>query len=159
MPDDEVLEYLATQAIADFLATENDPVLDGIVFPSVQAAGDGLNVVLFHKAARVEKMDIPEGAIIKASTGYASEDGWEVDYSVTESMPTKQPKEQDKGPHWPDLTAFTGDAYRSLDSDSRGVTLRIVLESLKIHFVRKVQFECDVHNVWRHQFNIDNTKF
>jgi len=32
MPDDEAFDYLATQAIADFLATENEPRLDGIIF-------------------------------------------------------------------------------------------------------------------------------
>jgi hypothetical protein len=68
MPDDEAFEYLPTQAIADFLATENEPVLDGVVFPSVQAEGNGLNVVLFHKAAHVEAMEIPEGTEIEASS-------------------------------------------------------------------------------------------
>ena len=55
VPDDEDLEHLATQALADFLATESDPVLDGIAYPSTQIDGSGYNVVLFHKAARVEE--------------------------------------------------------------------------------------------------------
>ncbi|MFK4535162.1 hypothetical protein ABIA00_003345 [Bradyrhizobium ottawaense] len=42
MPDDEHFEYLATQAVADFLATESSVPIDGIIFPSVQAAGDVL---------------------------------------------------------------------------------------------------------------------
>jgi RES domain len=54
MPDDEAFDYLGTQATADFLATENDPPLDGIIFPSVQAAHRALNFVLFHKASSVE---------------------------------------------------------------------------------------------------------
>ena len=37
MPDDEAFDYLATQAIADFLATENEPRLDGIIFQSAQS--------------------------------------------------------------------------------------------------------------------------
>lgn len=86
MPDDEAFEYLPTQAIADFLATENEPRLDGIVFPSIQAAGDALNFVLFHKSARVKPLDIPEGTEITASTGSYTEDGWEVDYSVREEF-------------------------------------------------------------------------
>ncbi len=47
MPDDEPSEYLATQAIADFLATESAIRLDGIIFPSVQAAGEGSDPRLF----------------------------------------------------------------------------------------------------------------
>ena len=43
MPDDEHFEYLATDGAIS---------LDEIIFPSVQAAGAVLNVVLFQKAAR-----------------------------------------------------------------------------------------------------------
>ena len=57
MPDDEALDYLATQAVADFLATATSAPLDGIIFPSAQSAGDVLNVVLFHRAARIESLE------------------------------------------------------------------------------------------------------
>jgi hypothetical protein len=72
MPDDQALDYLTTQALADFLATEATPPLDGIIYPSVQIGTDppstyGIlsgrrgayrcNVVLFQKAARVESSD------------------------------------------------------------------------------------------------------
>jgi hypothetical protein len=40
MPDDQVLDYLPTQAIADFLATEATRPLDGIIYPSVQIGAD-----------------------------------------------------------------------------------------------------------------------
>jgi hypothetical protein len=69
MPDDEAFDYLPTQAVADFLATEAKIPLDGIIFPSVQAAGNALNIVLFHKAARVEMIDIPHGTEISSRTG------------------------------------------------------------------------------------------
>jgi RES domain len=93
MPDDEPFEYPATQAIADLLATESSVPVDGIIFPSVQVARDALNVVLFHKAARVEAMDIPEGIEIRARTGQSPE-GWEDDYSVIEEV---RPPAKDEG--------------------------------------------------------------
>jgi hypothetical protein len=40
LPDDEPLEYLPTQALADFLATEMNPPLDGIIYRSVQTGDD-----------------------------------------------------------------------------------------------------------------------
>jgi len=81
MPDDQVRDYLPTQAVADFLATAADPPLDGMIYPSVQFAGwqhphprrvfggigNGRNVVLFHHAARVQPLDIPEDADISVS--------------------------------------------------------------------------------------------
>ena len=51
MPSDEPSDYLVTQAIADYLASEVR--LDGIVYPSAQAGGERKNVVLFNHAARV----------------------------------------------------------------------------------------------------------
>lgn len=156
MPDDEAFEYLPTQAIADFLATENAPVLDGIVFPSVQASGDGLNIVLFHKAARVAAMQIPEGTEIEARTGHTSEDGWEVSYLVSEGVLPEDKVEEDQ---WPDLDAFAGAAWRSHDLDLRDTALRINLESVKVCIVRSVQFQCDAHEVRRHRWEKNDTEF
>ena len=107
MPNDQPTEYVPTQAIADFLATAECPPLplDGIIYPSVQGGYPGpferskrfalgrhrkesFNVVLFHKAARVQLLD--EGADVSVSdsswlsfpvTGYF-DDGPEVQYTV-----------------------------------------------------------------------------
>jgi len=78
MPDDRDIDFLPTQAIADFLAAVADPPLDGIVYPSVQVGPpsgssarvfggrkDRRNVALFPRAARVQALDIPEDAIIQ----------------------------------------------------------------------------------------------
>src|SRR5262249_28108639 len=66
MPEQELFEHLATQAIADFLSSGAAPKLDGIVYPSVQVSGGKLNVVLFHKAARVEALELPKGAEVSS---------------------------------------------------------------------------------------------
>lgn len=160
MPDDEALEYLPTQAIADFLATENNPVLDGIIFPSVQAGVDGLNVVLFHKASRVESMVIPKGTEITASTGSFGEDGWEPDYLVTEETPPKKSgtgkTEEDEWPHfWPSPDYPQG----SYDEDFRDATLRIDSASVKVNVILSVQFKFDEHEVRRHRWEKRDTKF
>jgi hypothetical protein len=138
MPDDEPFEYLATQAIADFLATEVSAPLDGIIFPSVQAAGDVLNVVLFHKAARVEAMNVPEGTEISASAGRWAEDGWVEDYEVFEKVL--------------DLAAIAEAMPRDpRDADWREASLRIVSESMEVHRVKRVEFATDEFTVKRHR--------
>ncbi|WP_092708427.1 RES family NAD+ phosphorylase [Janthinobacterium sp. OK676] len=56
LPSRAGTDYLITQAIADFLATHPKLNLDGIIFPSTQAAEEessGRNVVLFRKASKV----------------------------------------------------------------------------------------------------------
>ncbi len=153
MPDDQDFEYLPTQAIADFLATENEPVLDGILYPSVQIEGDVLNVVLFHKAARVKEMDIPKGTKIEASTGNMYEDGWEIDYDVFESVPyersANEKDEVDQENFISSAIDFAHAMDDTHDNDFRHETLRIDLESVKVHIVKGVHYQYESHDVRR----------
>ena len=152
MPDDEPFEYLATQAIADFLATEASVPIDGIIFPSVQAAGDVLNVVLFHKAARVEAMNVPEGTEISASTGRWAEHGWQEDYEVLEKVPPlhKEVDKNEQEPGWPDFAAIAeAMPLDPRDADWRDASLRIVPESIEVHRVKRVEFATDEFAVKR----------
>lgn len=152
MPDDEHFEYLATQAIADFLATESSVRIDGIIFPSVQAAGHALNVVLFHKAARVEALALPKGAVIKARTGHMEEDGWEQDYEVIEEVPgarEEQAENKEPTPGWPDFDALATTLWEPYDPDRRNASLQLVLDSVTVHHVQRVDFETEEFIVTR----------
>jgi hypothetical protein len=162
MPDDEHFEYLATQAVADFLATEGATSLDGIIFPSVQAAGAVLNVVFFHKAARVEKMEMPAGAAISARSGHMEEDGWETEYEVIERVPptvVEEPVERQETNDWPDFASLAMSPWKPADADWREPTLRILTDSICVHIVRCVQFETDEHRVTRHRWVKRETDF
>jgi RES domain-containing protein len=154
MPEDDPFEYLVTQAIADFLATEASVPIDGIIFPSVQAAGGVLNVVLFHKAARVEAMNVPEGTEISASTGRWAEDGWVDDYEVVERVPAlhKEADKNEQEPRWPDFAAIAeAMPLDPRDADWRDASLRIVFESMEVHRVKGVEFATDEFTVKRHR--------
>ena len=153
MPDDEAFEYLATQAIADFLATETTIPVDGIIFPSVQAAGKAQNIVLFHKAARVEEIDLPEGTDVSASLGQMYEEGWEVDYTVIEEVPPKEEEPEKERPvvfRHPAIAPSGSLDYS--DSDGRPSTLKIDLESLRVHHIQAVEFTTEGHSVTRHRW-------
>lgn len=152
MPDDEALEYLPTQAIADFLATENKPTLDGIYFPSAQAATGAMNIALFQKAALVESLSFPDGTEINAHTGHHTEDGWEADYSVMELTPIKKAsKETDDDARQPEYLKLLSNYLESQNLDTRDITLRIDVNSVMVHIVRSVQFQYDTHEVTRHR--------
>ncbi len=150
MPNDEAFDYLATQAIADFLATENEPKLDGIIFSSAQSEG-GRNVVLFHKAARVEPMEIPEGTKIEAHTGYGTEDGWEFDYEVRETIPKAKTTAENAEVH--DLLSFVPNlepGYR-VDYDYRDSDLRVDPASIEVHQIDSVKVYSTRFSVSRHR--------
>jgi hypothetical protein len=89
MPDDEPFEYLVTQGIADYLATKKEPNLDGIIYRSVQHGRSKRNVVLFHRSARVESLDLPRGSEISAHLYEHSDEGTTPDYWVFEQVPLR----------------------------------------------------------------------
>ncbi|GJL52106.1 MAG: hypothetical protein NPIRA01_33330 [Nitrospirales bacterium] len=147
MPDHEIFEYLATQAIADFLSTEYDPPLDGIIFPSVQAPDKALNFVLFHKAARVEAIELPKGTETTVSLETTDEDGPQREYTVVEEIPQKEEKAEDLG-----LQGIDFFDWDTTDSDPRPSTLRIDLDSVHIHTVESIEFKTLEYKVFRHRW-------
>jgi hypothetical protein len=111
-----------------------------------------LNIALFHKAARVEELTLPAGTEIQASTGHMEEDGWKVDFSVTESTPPGQTAgRKDDDDNWLDLNPLASSPWTPGYPDSRKATLRIDLNSIKVQVVDKVELVCREHSVRRHR--------
>ena len=162
MPDDEAFEYLATQAVADFLAARSIEI-DGILFPSVQAASDdALNMVLFHKSARVQTMEFPLGTVIEAGEGYMTDEGWETDYSVTERTPdpsrpsTPEPKRRRVA----DLLLTDVEPLdRAFELDRRDATLSVQPQTVEVHNVGRVEFSTETFSVRRHRWEQRDSKF
>lgn len=149
MPDDQEFDYLSTQAVADFLATENDPTLDGILFNSTQSE-EGDNIVLFHKASRVKSMDLPAGVKLSANTMSCDSDGWYPDYCVREDAPMLDEAETALAPNaW----AMTFHHIRE-DEDVREDTLDVIPTSVEVHHVKRVKVECDPHKVERYRHRV-----
>ncbi len=155
MPDDEAFEYLATQAIADFLSTEPDPQMDGIIFPSAQVAATSLNVVLFHKASKVEKLNLPEGTELHAELWQMYEDGPEPEYSVTEEVPPKKDENiKEEGEEWPlDLE------WPLSDSEFDEPTLKIDTDNIWVHIINSVKFSSSDFQVKRHRWEKKESSF
>lgn len=145
MPDDEAFEYLPTQAIADFLASDRG--FDGIVYPSVQA-GEGVNVVLFHQAARVAEIDLPKGSTINVTLGLEYEEGWEDEYRVGEEIPRAE--DQKAG----DRSSFNGVMFHDEPSslDPRIATLAVAPNSVVVHRILRTSFETDPVRVYRYRW-------
>jgi len=158
MPDDEAFDYLATQAIADFLATENKPSLDGIIFGSAQS-NDGRNVVLFHKAARVEDMAFPKGTKIETGTGYDAEGGRKTDYDVRETVPKAEaPAPLDEKNDLIGTIPHFSHSY-SASEDYRNAALRVEPAAIEVHHVRWVKVNSTRFAVRRHRAEKQDWKF
>ncbi|MEN3760515.1 RES family NAD+ phosphorylase [Aeromonas veronii] len=146
MPDDQDLDYLATQAIADFLATENKPQLDGILFPSVQSES-GDNLVLFHKAAKVAEEDFPEGTEIHVSSGHGDEYDGENAFYVSEEIPPQDTLNMNEYDNF-----SWGNSSYDESSDNRVISLQIDMASVEVHRIESVEVKSSSCNVTRHRW-------
>lgn len=127
MPGQEEIEYLITQAIADYLSMNSTTNLDGIIFPSLQT-GDGSNIVLFHKASRVKPRTLPAGTKTSVKLWEYDEDDrrypW---FTITEEIPA--------GP----MEGLSFPTHK----DPRLVSLAIDEEHIQIHLIQRVQYTTD----------------
>jgi len=146
MPEHEVLEYIPTQAIADYLAQEVSPPLDGILYTSAQSESvGGKNVALFHKSSRVEQLVRPAEMTSDVSFGHYTEEGFEQDYSVYETEPKSPAKRSARR-----LRHVIREIQNPIaDRDIRTPALRMDENSLTVHHVRSVEVHSDAHSVTR----------
>lgn len=149
MPHDETLDYIVTQVIADYLATRENPPLDGILYPSPQQSDGGSNVVLFHKSSKVQVDVLPQGSTIDAREGWNTEDGFEFDYRVSEAVPP--PKEEKKSTRrFLGLRDFITSPYENT-YDGRDGTLRVNTNDVHVHHVEAVKYTTVSHQVARNR--------
>lgn len=148
MPTDEEIEYLTTQAVVDFLANGLSVKLDGVIFPSAQTNEATTNVVLFHRASKVEKMDLPDGAKLSAHTMMSTEDGPEPDYWVWEEIPAKQESETtDSSSSFP----FQEMSWHHEFEPVEETTLCLDLKSLTVSVVSSATYQTNDYTVGRHR--------
>jgi hypothetical protein len=150
MPDVEEAEYLATQAMAEFLADSSDLDLDGIYFPSVQRRSKGANVVLFHKASRTQLLDIPKDAEIEAflQTGYG-EDPEPAVWHVVEVTPNPEDAPVAPArPHSP-WQGLEFETWKESDEDERVLSLKVDVSSIVVRHIEAVSFRSSLVPVSR----------
>lgn len=151
MPTDEAFDYLATQAVIDFLANGLGLDLDGVLFPSAQTNEASVNVVMFHRASHVQKIDLPKGTKIDARTYMSTNEGTDPDYTVFENVPSEAmlAAMEAKKPNIPGLPADM--EQDGLKADKDKATLALDMESLKVHIVSTITYATDEHMVYRHR--------
>jgi hypothetical protein len=150
MPSHKDLEYLPTQAVADFLASMDNPVIDGILFPSVQSGYAGQNVALFHKSSRVDEIDLPEGTTVEAGTWQMYNEGPEREYKVVETVPVISDNEvEDNGLVTPGLDPWELDDHDWQPSGTRPISLRINIADLQVRIVKQTSYDTENHSVRR----------
>lgn len=149
VPYDTALDYLPTQAIADFLATVRIPTIDGIAYPSSQALEDPVNIVLFHHACRVDEVNVTAGTKIAARASEDSETGEVVGFDVIETVPVAARGEGDSPSADQEgivrfessADAWIDDRLSPADPDARDPALKLDVHSIMVRVVRGATYE------------------
>ncbi len=150
MPDDEHTEYLATQVVAEFLASELK--FDGIIFPSAQSDG-GLNVTLFHSASKVIPIKNLVGTSIEANLTDWEDDELVPDYKVWVRLHKKNKDDLFSKQQWLDLPE---QEWETIDTDNREKTLSIDLDSIRIEHIESVKIKSTGYDVNRIDYEISS---
>lgn len=143
MKEDDLAEYLPTQAVADYLSNSMVHALDGIIFPSVQVSTDAMNVVLFNKASRVEPMVYPDDARVTADLWEHDEDGPVRSLRV---YVTTGPKSK-----WPLYNEYVYEPVPE-PSDLRTSTLKVEVQKLEVRTVKGLRFDTATNSIWRSEW-------
>ncbi len=146
MPNDEARDYLATQAIADYLASKIG--LDGMRFSSVQTGHSAFNFVLFHHSAKVEEADIPNGTKIEANLFSYNEDE-NPEYHVLEIL--NQEKRIDDKVRDIDYRSGRTD---HLIYDTRKSSLRVDTNGISVFEINKAEYRYTRTEVTRFRWNL-----
>jgi hypothetical protein len=113
-------------------------------------------VVLFHKAARVQSLDIPNSTAIDAQLYEYDDDGIEIHPWVWEQIPSN-PTAPGQVPirlEPEDLLvseALESSTPEDYNDERRDPVLKLDISNLQVHVVKSVEFETDSHPVHRHR--------
>lgn len=145
LPRDEAFGYLPTQIVADYIAQRLN--LDGMLFRSVQAGGTHRNLVLFHRAARVEPWARPANLEVDIDFGWWDEDQEDGDERITIREHELAPAAVEEAPA-PENAVPNDDEFvwvepptPPVDPDGRAVTLRFLPDSLAAHYIMSLNYE------------------
>jgi RES domain len=157
MPDDEPFEYLATQAIAEYLSEKVEPRLDGMVFRSVQRQNSSRNVILFHHASSLVPQVISNGADISVSEGYGPPDDPMINYSVSEAIPS-EPKEEPVNESLSFFSETDVTDNPNIDTDDTRVnTLQLEMSEVFVYHLNGITFDSSEYKVTRHTYKKEDT--
>lgn len=130
LPGDEVLEYIPTQALVEYLANYHAPKIDGLLYSSTQTNGSGKNVVIFNHAADIAhvKEDFIEDN--KRFEVIWSDD--DLSYSIYETS------DENRGIQIDNI-------YPT--KDEKEASLKLIEDNLEVHLIKGIEHSYDSDTV------------
>lgn len=124
LPGDEILEYIPTQALVEYLANYHNPKIDGLIYSSTQTDGSGKNVVIFNHAAHISKVKENHEA---GEESKRFEVMWGSDYS---SFSIYESNDENKGIQIDNIYPI---------EEIKESSLKLVDASLEVHLIKGIE--------------------
>lgn len=152
LPGSEEREYLPTQVVAEYWAQLDGLNLDGVMFKSSQVSGNGQNIVLFNGASGIESYELPKGTEVNVSFDIGDPDDDDPTITVWESVPSEEKGAQPEAPSFfPPPMPYDFELSELAEDYPVESTLKLELESVKVHEVQGVKYKCMQVDVQRHR--------
>ena len=138
LPKDEPIDYIPTQAVAEYLSNMFEPTLDGVIFSSVQTNGNGKNIVLFNPTSMIEDStkDENQSKAEPRKRGYF----WEDSFVVSDLEDVVQPREDEEPLIF--LDGRMEDQKQPFkQSSNQEPILRLVPDSIELRKVTAVKYD------------------
>lgn len=148
MPNDESLDYIPIQIVAEYLANQ----IDGIIFHSSQTAGEGKNIVLFNHSSRVKPKTLPKGSKVSVSFGWGTEDDYDDSITIFEEIAENKTvtAETNTRTHG-GIINIDHHLFNDLDfedsDDYRKFTLSLDINSMQVHEIKAVSYETNNRHI------------
>lgn len=146
IPGRETLDYLPTQIVAEYLWSQADPAIDGVIFGSAQISETANNIVLFPHASNVEGTANEARRILHGLYRYATHDEDEEvagpleQHVVFEPVPpAPEPRPRDTPPFGIDEEWFSG----VTPIGTPAAALRLLVDQVRIVEVTGIHFNTD----------------
>jgi hypothetical protein len=163
MPGDEDSEYIATQVVADYLATNSTLNLDGLIFKSSQDSmmGSGVsedvanNVVLFYEASRLNNESYSEGKNFDLDLGWSHNDDEDLSITLYEKLlPEKESCVSDGMENELHSKYIDGQLAALV-----GPTISLKMDSVEVDDVVSVNVSLESRSFKRVKHEFNNSKF
>jgi len=135
-PHMESLEYMPTQAFAEYLAHHYEPKIDAVIYSSTQTNGKGKNIVFLNRASKVSNIQTPKNGEYKAML-------IDKTYFIKPSLEKTNRFEMDAG-QWNEYENMHFSENYETDDNKY---LSFVEGSLKLHRLKAINYEVECFDV------------
>ena len=137
LPSDELLDYIPSQALVEYLSNHFSPPIDAIIYSSIQTNNNGKNIAVLNRAAKVRK----SGYVFKEENTIGQyEESWATVYAIWERPSTGN------------LGSRESNQVETMNSNDKGEDvndkwLQVVDGSLEVHEICGIKYKIHTDKV------------